>query len=278
MSASTSNSPGTDDAAVRLARQYRTILWRVQKMAFWVLYDYAGHMVLLNLLTLAVVFGIPWLLSTLMGGKLLLPGIVAALLGLLAVVGQATLIVALLEEEEFSLRRVWKGVVAHGPKALVLATLFAAAAAVSSTGAWFYLAHVWPYRPLIGSLLAGFCLSAGLAVLLAGVYVLPALVNQRGTALKSLRTSVMLAGKHPVLTPSLLLVMVGQGLLLATPPGLVLLSSLPLVALTCSAYELLSRHHGAAGTSGAVGVGPVFDEDDIFLNRGFKDLLFPWKG
>ena len=64
----------------------------------------------------------------------------------------------------------------------------------------------------------------------------------------------------------------GLGLLLATLPGLLLFSSLPLVALACSAYELLARHHGA------IEGDPIFDEDDHYLNRSFKDFLFPWQG
>lgn len=278
MSASTNSTAGAGESAGRLARQHRNILWRVQKMAFWVLYDYAGYLILLNLLTLAAVLGPAWLLFKILGGNVLIPAALAVALGVVAVAGQATLIGALLDGEEFSLRRVVSGAASHGPRALGLALLFAATGAVAGTGFWFYTTQVWPSRPVLGPILAGLCLSAGVAVLLSGVYVLPALVNQRGPARKALRTSLALAGKHPVLTPGLLAMMAGQGLLLVTPPGLLLLSSLPLVALACCAYELLARHYGAGRLPGAAERGPVFDEEDIFLNRGFKDFLFPWKG
>jgi hypothetical protein len=269
---------GSLERQARIVRQQRRFLWRVQKMAFWVLYDYAGYLIALNVLSLAVVFGPPWLLYELTGGYAPVATLLAALLGVLAVAGQATLIVALLDGEDFSFRRVIFGVVAHGPRALGLAALFALALFIAILAARFYANRVLPVRPSVGLLLSGLCLSGGAALLLSGVYVLPALVNQRGTALRALRTSLVLAGRHPVLTPGLLVLMLAQGLLLATPPGVMLLSTMPLVALVCCAYELLARHH-AASEGGAPGdTGPTPDEEDIFLNRGFKDILFPWKG
>ncbi len=261
-----------------LARQHRLILWRVQKMAFWVLYDYAGYLIVLNVLSLVAVLGPPWLLFTMTGGNAEVAALLTAPLGVMAVVGQASLIAALLDGEEFSFRRVISGVVIHGPRALGLAALFALALFVAMLGAWFYANRVMPARPTVGLLLSGLCLSGAVALLLSGVYALPALVNQRGTALRALRTSFMLAGGHPVLTPGLLVLMMAQGLLLATPPGMLLLSTMPLVALVCCAYELLARHHAADEGEGPGEAGPTPDEEDIFLNRGFKDILFPWKG
>ncbi len=261
-----------------LARQHRLILWRVQKMAFWVLYDYAGYLIVLNVLSLAAVFGPPWLLFTMTGGNAPAAALLAVLLGVMAVAGQATLIAALLDGEEFSFRRVISGVVAHGPRALGLAALFALALFVAMLAAWFYANQVVPARPTVGLLLSGLCMSGAVALLLSSLYALPALVNQRGTALRALRTSFVLAGRHPVLTPGLLVLMLAEGLLLATPPGMLLLSTMPLVALACCAYELLARHHAANEGDAPGEARPMPDEEDIFLNRGFKDILFPWKG
>lgn len=244
-------------------------LWRVQKMAFWVLYDNAGYLIFLNVVTLLVVVGPAWLIHTNSGGNILISAVAVALMSVVAVAGQASLIKALLEDEEFSLWRVAHGAMEHGPVLIGLAAIFASAEAIAGLGAWFYATQVAPARPVLGLLLCGFCLSAGVAVLLSGVYLLPALVNQRGPALKALRTSAALAGTHPLLTLGLVVLMAGYGALMATPPGLLLFSTLPPVTLACCAYELLARHYA---------VVPVYDEDDIHLNRGFKDFLFPWKG
>lgn len=241
-------------------------------MTFWLLYDYAGSLILLNLLTLSVVIGPGWVIFKWSGDYLWLPAALMAALGVLAVAGQATLFAALINEEEFSLRRALAGVVECGPRALGLASLFSVVGVVVGTAVWFYQSRVVPAHPAAGLLFGGFCLSAGVAVMMPGVYVIPALANQRASLRSVLRTSVLLAVGHPVLTTGLLVELAGLGLLLATPPGLLLFSSLPLVALASSAYALLARHHGA------IERGPILDEHDIYLNRGFKDFLFPWQG
>lgn len=257
------------DPSGRLARQHRLFLWRVQKMTFWVLYDNAGFLIFLNLLGLLTILGPVWLIHRISGGNLTISILAAALLGALMMAGQACSIIALLEDEEFSLRRVAQGVVAHGPALIGFTVIFASAQTIIGLGAWFYATQVASVRPAVGLFLSGFCLSAGLAVLLSGIYVLPARINQRGSALRAWRTSAALAGKHPVLTLGLVVLMVVYGALMITPPGLLLFSTMPLVALVCCAYELLARHYATV---------PVFDENDIYLNRGFKDFLFPWKG
>jgi hypothetical protein len=271
VSASTSELPAArrEDPSGRLARQRRMLLWRVQKMTFWVLYDNAGYLIFLNLLTLLFVLGPAWFVLRIPGGNLVISAVTAALLGVMAMAGQATLIKSLLEDEEFSLRRGAQGMVAHGPALIGFAVIFALAEAIGGLGAGFYASQVAPTRPTLGLFLSGFCLSVGFAVLLSGLYVLPALVNQRGPALKALRTSAALAAKHPVLTLGLMVLVAGYGALMATPPGVILFSTLPPVTLVCCAYELLARHYATV---------PVYDEEDLYLNRGFKDFLFPWKG
>lgn len=266
------------DVAAALARQHRLLLWRVQKMAFWVLYDNAGYLIGLNLVAVAGIF-VPMELVIHLAGALS-PAFVAAamVLWVVLVAGEATLIAALINEEECSYRHVVVGMANHGLSALGIATVLAALVGVTVTGVWFYTAKVLPLWPILGLILSGLCLSGGLAAVLSGVYALPALVYQRGTARRALRTSLVLAGKHPVLTTGLVVLLAAQSLLLATPPGILLLSTWPLVALLCSAYELLARHHAAEQDPDSSVHGPVLDKDDIYLNRGFKEFLFPWKG
>jgi hypothetical protein len=194
---------------------------------------------------------------------------VAALVALMVVAGQANVIKSLLEEEEFSLRRVAQGIAAHGFAVVGYGVLFALAETVACLGAGFYATQVAPARPALGWCLSGFCLSAGLAVLLSGVYVLPARIYQSRAKRRVMRASAALAGAHPMATLGLVVLMAGYGIFLATPPGLLLFSTIPLVTLVCCAYELLARHYAEV---------PVFDENDHYLNRGFNDFLFPWKG
>lgn len=238
-------------------------------MTFWVLYENAGYLILLNLATLVLIVGPAWLIYTISGGNVVISAMAVALIGVVALAGQATLIKALLEGEECSLRRVANGMSAHGPALIGLAVTLTSVEAIAGMGTWFYAMQVTPTRPVLGLFLSGFCLSVGLAISFSGTYVLPALVNQRGSALKALRTSAALAGTHWVVTLGLVVMMAGYGAFMATPPGLLLFSTLPPVTLACCAYELLARHYATV---------PVYDEDDIYLNRGFKDLLFPWKG
>jgi len=44
------------------------------------------------------------------------------------------------------------------------------------------------------------------------------------------------------------------------------------VVLSSCAYEMLHRKYAAGEAA------PRKDEDDDYLNRGFRDFLFPWKG
>lgn len=271
------------DATLRhqLFQQKRHLLWRVQKMTFWVVYDFAGPLILLNLATLALVLGTGWLAAWAVGPGLSL--VVVVLLVTVAMTGQARLISGLLSGETYSYRCVPHAMILYGGRAILLVALFMVGLLVAGVGVWFYATRVMPAYPAVGYLLVGVCMSAGVAVAMPMVYLLPALVVQRGSALRTARTSVVLAARHPVLTPGLLVVGSAFGVVLSTPPGFLLFSTIPLVALGCSAYELLARQY-AVEAALADGTWPevpaninVLDEDDIFLNRGFSDFLFPWK-
>jgi len=111
------------------------------------------------------------------------------------------------------------------------------------------------------------------------MFSLPALIHQRGAPVSALRVSFALVARYPGVAIGLLL-LAGAWLLLAlTPPGLLLLSTLPLVALGSCAYELLARAQALEAALERDELPPpgTLDGDDIFLNRGFTDLLFPWK-
>lgn len=263
----------------RAAHQRQWLLWRAQKMAFWVLYDFAGPLILLNLVMVAAMLAPAGLVAR------VLPGwgwpSAAAVVALLPAVlaGQAALLAALLEEEEFALGTVWRGVAACGAAAYGLFALYGAAILTVGLGVWYYLGMLAPASPLAGYALAGLCGGSGALLAMTFMFCLPALVHQRGGLARALRTSFALVAGHPGLALGLLLLAVAWVLVLLTPPGLLLLSTLPVVALSCSAYELLDRARALESALERGGEAPpgTLDDDNIFLNRGFTDLLFPWK-
>jgi uncharacterized membrane protein YesL len=248
-------------------------------MTFWVLYDFLGPLVVLNVLTLAAVLLPAWVLAVALPEWTWLPIVVAALMASVIAVAETHLIATLLSDEAFSYALVWRGIRTCGIPALLLLAVYTAIGAVVAVGFWFYTTRVAPARPLAGTTLAMLCLSTGGTLALSAVHSLPALVHQRGSVAGALRVSFWLAARHPVLTLGLLLAAMAYGVVLVTPPGLVLLSGLPVIALTCSAYELLARAYAsdAALALGDAAAEVTPDEDDPFLNRGFSDLLHPWK-
>lgn len=264
---------------VQLLQQKRLILWRAQKMTFWVLYDFAGHLIVLNMATLAAVLLPAWGAAAVLPAWNGLPILLAALITSVAVAGHACLIAALVSNEEFSYGLVWRGIRLFGFSALLTATVYAIAAGIIAVGVWFYAVHLASTWPLYGMFLAALCCGAGVLLALSSIYVVPALVHQRGSVPRALRVSFALVGRHPVLTPGLLALAAVYAVALLTPPGLLLFSILPLVVLGCSAYELLARAYAADAALAAGDAVPdeALDAYDPFLNRGFSDLLRPWK-
>lgn len=263
----------------RAAYQRRWLLWRAQKMAFWVLYDFAGAFVLLNICTLGAVFVPALALARLAPGTPWLPVAAAATLAILVLAGQAQLVVALLAEEEFSVRHVWRGVARNGAGFFALCMAGLAGGAVAGLGIWYYVVRLAPEHPIAGFALAGVCGGSGALLLLSAMFWLPALAHQRGSALRAAQIGFMLLARHPALALGLGAMAAAQAVLLATPPGVLLLSALPVVALSCCVYELLDRAYvlDEALERGEAAPARTLDENDIFLNRGFTDLLYPWK-
>lgn len=279
MSESTCKQASSPDLVAKAAQQRRWLLWRAQKMTFWVLYDYAGGFVLLNLITLATVVLPAGVLVYLAADWFWVPLLAVAVSISLALVGQANLVIALLAEDEFSLRPVWQGIVQFGLGALGLGTVLLAGLGVFGLGTWFYWTQVAPARPWAGVALAALCGGSGSLVLLASLYWWPALVHQQGSAARAARVGFIVVARHPLLTLGLLAVTAGYSLVLSTPPGVLLLSTLPLVVVTCCTYELIARAYALdeALAKGEPAPAGTLDENDIFLNRGFTDLLHPWK-
>src|SRR5690606_27747874 len=125
-------------------------------------------------------------------------------------------------------------------------------------------------HPLAGMALAQLSAACGLLTLMVAFYAWPALLLQQGGIRGSLRIALALVVGQPFATTGFMATALGYSVLMLTPPGVALVSTLPLVTLACCAYELHARCYGD---------GPALcDEDDIYLNRGFREFLFPWKG
>jgi len=184
-----------------------------------------------------------------------------------------------LAEEEFALHLYWRGVRTFAVVALGLAFLYGVAGLITGLGIWFYLGQMAPSRPLLGNAMAGLCIGTALVLVLSSIFSLPALVHQHGSLRKAVAIGFALIARHPVLSIGLLITVVAWGMVLLTPPGLLLLSTWPVVALGTCTYELLARDYALkeALAKGEMPPADALDKDDIFLNRGFTDLLFPWK-
>lgn len=246
----------------------RRLVRRSQRMAFWVLYDHLGHFIGLNMLSIALI-GLPLCLGLALADAYIVWFAPLAGAGLCMVLaGQAHVVNLLLAGEAFAYGAMLDGVRRFGPRALLLGAMVLAAAGICAAGAWFYGSVFAERYPLPGVVLAQLCLGTGVIVLMAAFHAAPALVVRRGGALDAAWTGVALTARHPVASAGLLAVAVLYGVALLTPPGLVMLSTLPVVSLSCCAYELLARHYSG---------NAVCDGDDDYLNRGFGDFLYPWK-
>lgn len=269
-----------DGAAIRerAARQRRMLPWRAHRMAFWVLYDYAGGFIALNMLTLAAVLLPAWLAAKALPGGLAAPAAVAAVLAVLAAAGHTNLVAALIAGEPFSARAVWVGVRRFAAGALALAAVYGAALVTVAFGTWFYTYELAPRHPIGGVLAAGACWGAGVLAAMAALYAPPALLREEGSPVRALRASFRLVGRHPVMSACMLLTGAATTVLMLTPPGLLLFSGLPALVTGCCAYELAARADALeAAIAGGAEIPPgVLDEDDLYLNRGISDLLFPW--
>lgn len=251
-------------------RDHRRIVWRAQRMSFWVLYDHLGHLIALNVVMVTTLFLPLWL-----GLQFeLLSPMLALLLGAaslwIAAVGQGSLLNALLRGDAWDVNHVVAGFRRNGLGQAILGLIFLAVALAAGLGIWFYgtiLAMSWP---LMGMVLAQACACGGVLVALVAFYTVPALIAHPGNVGRALKFGVALAARHPVAGAGYLATACVVTMVMVTPPGFILLSTWPLVSLACCAFELLARHHAVEP--------PVSDENDMYLNRGFRDFLFPWKG
>ncbi len=266
-----SDSASLSPAAHRLKTQRQAMVWRIQKMTFWVLYDHLGHFIVLNLLTMLPLAALLWLSQN--------SPISSAMLNLVAIViytsvvtaGQLNLVNVLLSGGAFEYRHLWNGMGRFGLATLLLGVIAALALVVCGVGLWFYGGVLAFTYPMPGIILAQCCASALALLLMAVFFALPSLPSRSVGTLGALRIGLALVAGHPVVSLGLLITVCIYAVFMITPPGAALLSTVPLVVLASCAYELLARYHGGDQDIRE-------DEEDDYLNRGFRDFLFPWKG
>jgi len=275
------------------------MLSRALKMAFWVVYDHLGKLMLANVIWFvlcvvplsvslaALLTGEPAMIRTL-GLPLLF--VSCALLGPVATVGLAHMVNELIDKRDGSLADMFRGMRAYWRPAVGVGFIGFLAAVCLPVSAAFYITR-------IESLWLEYAISAfalwGMVFLgLVGMFVFPALVQKKGGALDSIKTAALLVLDNPVLSLGLAIQLVLWGVVSVPPIVLVLLTASVAVTLVSSAYEMLSRKYEAIRLSqdpNATSARPIHvtyqngklkwdDEKDEYLNRGLRDMLFPWKG
>lgn len=270
------------------------MLSRTLKMAFWVMYDHLGKLLIANLIWAAVVaapgvLGLSVLATGEPGAALffglpLLALSVAVLLPIMTA-GLAHMAKELIDSRDGSLGDFFRGIRLYWRKAAALGILYWAAAGCLGTSVWFYAIQLRSSVPWLGYAISAAALWGLLFMGLMGLLLMPALVQKKAGVFATLKLTALLVLDNPLFSVGLaihFLIVAGLSIM---PPFLFLATgSLSAVLATC-AYEILARKyarkqalaegHLSTLSKTAVDFG---DEQDDYLNRGLRDALFPWKG
>ena len=268
------------------------MLGRCLKMTFWVVYDHTGKLMLASLCwSLAPAVPMYYALGLLFGDApsanvaeiAILTFLSLGILLPLMTAGMAHLVAVLIEKKDGEFSDFFRGIRQHAARAIQAGVLLGVIGACLATSVWFYAGAFPEKAPLLGytiSMFAGWCLAfLGFTT----IYAIPALVQKRGTLRDVLRLSAMLCVDNPILTFGLALQMLCFLLLcMVVTPLLFLLLGALCVTLSSCAYELLSRKYARLQSQrdgDPQGDASIIDDSqDDYLNRGFRDFLFPWKG
>lgn len=272
------------------------MLSRALKMAFWVMYDHLGKLVLANLvwallvtLPAAAALGTLYtrdpqvILSIGLPLGVLCLGIIAPLLS----AGICHMIKVLIDHRDGSFWDMFRGIRLYWRKAIAIGLLYLFALVCLATSVWFYPRQFGGALPWVGYGLSALALWALVFALLTSMYVLPALVQKKDPVLKTIRLAGLLVLDNPLMSVGLSLqlsALTAVALLLS--PVFFFVYGVLVLSIMSSAYEMLSRKYAAveaaqtlAPTEKAPSEADIFrDETDEYLTRGFRDFLFPWKG
>ena len=273
------------------------MLSRTLKMAFWLVYDHLGRLLIVNVLAVlllmapaAAVYGAAALGDP---GAMLAIGLPAAVVGFgiaapVLTAGLAHMAKECIDNHETSLGAFFIGLRRYAWRASRIGLCYVAAVACLGTSTWFYASHFGAALPWLGYGLSALALWALIFALLTALLVMPALVQKNGGVIESLKLSALLVLDNPFFCMGIGLHWALLAGLAVVPPVALLFSIAPQVVLVSSAYEILSRKYAAieaqakTEASGSRPKGRMkidwHDDEDDYLNRGFRDFLFPWKG
>ncbi len=268
------------------------MLSRTLKMAFWMTYDHLGKLLLLNFLcalALVMPLGMAW--AALASGDGVLMVVLAPPLALLALggalpmacAGMAHFMKILIEKRDAALSDFFWGLRRYALRAVGVAVVFLAALACLTTSAWFYAAQLGATLPWLGYALSALALWCLIFTGMASLLVMPALVQKNAGVFAAWKVCMLLVLDNPLFCVGLMVYMLFCGAFCMLPPIFMCFSIAPMMALSASAYEMLSRKYAAVAAVRASGAAAKTvnidfgDAEDDYLNRGFRDFLFPWK-
>lgn len=275
------------------------MLSRSLKMAFWVTYDHLGKLMLANVVCFVLVI-VPIMvgLAGVMTGDpnviltIAAPLLFAAITITLPVtaVGLAYMNKRLIEERDGSLSDLFRGMGLYWKPAVGVGFLGLLPAVCLPVSIWFYATHV--SIPWLGYAISAFALWSMLFLALVWMFVFPAVVQKNAGAADGIKTAALLVLDNPALSLGLGVHLALWGLVSVMPLVTVLLSGSVAAVLVSSGYEMLSRKYEAIRLSHNLEERPARpihvvyrngklewdDASDEYLNRGLRDMLFPWKG
>jgi uncharacterized membrane protein YesL len=258
-------------------------------MAFWVLFDHLGKLILANMLW-AISIAIPgsFAATAMLYGDAavrLWIGLPLTVLTFGVVVpvmssGLAHMLKVLIDRKDGALSDMIEGIRTYGRRAACIGLAYMFAGACLGTSVWFYTAKLQTSAPFLGYVIGALALWCLVFLGLTALYVLPALVQKREPAIATLKLSALLVLDNPLLTIGLAVQVAVITAVSATVwPLAVVFYGVAVLALGSSAYELMARKYAALDANmGGGNVPPLDDKDDDYLNRGVRDVFFPWKG
>jgi hypothetical protein len=269
------------------------MLARAIKMSFWVVYDHLGKLLLVNIFA-AIMLAAPVVAASavlarnsqgyaLIFAALLCVVPISVFLPLIQA-GLVWMIKVLIEKHDGGVALFFVGMKRFGPRAAAIALLYLLLSACLLSSAWFYGIRMGARVPLVGYGLSAIALWTQFFLLMTAPLALPALIHKDQGVFATMKLAALLTLDNPFMALGLLAHITVLTLLAIMPPVFVFCSVAPIAALQGSAYELLSRKYAAiqahkeSGKDGKEKLVIDFgDDDDEYLCRGFRDLLFPWK-
>lgn len=277
------------------------MLSRALRMAFWVVYDHLGKLMLANGM---------WALSFLVPGFFCLAAFEAGDPGVMMWVGLPLFVLTvgvvlpvmtagmahmtkhLVDSKDGSVGDFFAGIRMYWRRAAGIGVILLLSVVCLGVSVWFYAAKLQHTAPLLGYAASALAFWVLLFVLLTSILVMPALVQKKAGIFATLKLSAMLVLANPLFCAGLAVQFVAVLLFSMIPIVLVLFTGATAMAMATSAYEMLARKYAAiqaertgeppeSGPIHVISKGGVLvfdDAQDDYLNRGLRDALFPWKG